>query len=146
MFCWLWKTLYEGKLCSGNPSYKDDCYDQLKAQLDYFSKELKKVGFNRQVLWEEYKAGNPNLYSYGQFCYHIQQYLRSGKPSMVLYHKPGDKLYVDFAGKLLFYFDRQTGEEIKVQVFVACLPYSDYCFAMAVPSQKMEDFIYTLGC
>lgn len=136
----------EGKLCSGNPSYKDDRYDQLKAQLDYFSKELKKVGVNRQVLWEEYKAGNPSPYSYGQFCYHIQQYLRSSKPSMVLDHKPGDKLYVDFAGKLLFYVDRQTGEEIKVQVFVACLPYSDYCFAMAVPSQKMEDFIYALGC
>lgn len=136
----------EGKLCSGNPSYKDDRYDQLKAQLDYFSKELKKVGVNRQVLWEEYKAGNPSPYSYGQFCYHIQQYLRSSKPSMVLDHKPGDKLYVDFAGKLLFYVDRQTGEEIKVQVFVACLPYSDYCFAMAVPSQKMEDFIYAMGC
>ena len=70
----------EGKLCSGNPSYKDDRYDQLKAQLDYFSKELKKVGVNRQVLWEEYKAGNPSPYSYGQFCYHIQQYLRSSKP------------------------------------------------------------------
>jgi len=31
-------------------------------------------------------------------------------------------------------------------VFVACLPYSDYCFALAVPSQKLEDFIYALGC
>src|SRR5690606_32160482 len=81
-----------------------------------------------------------------QFCYHIKQHLRSGKPSMVLHHSSGDKLYVDFAGKLLCYVDRQTGEEIKVQVFVACLPYSDYCFAMAVPSQKMEDFIYALGC
>lgn len=136
----------EGKLCSGNPAYKDDRYDQLKPQLDYFSKELKKVGVNRQVLWEEYKAGSSNPYSYAQFCYHIQQYLRSGKPSMVLDHKPGDKLYVDFAGKLLFYVDRQTGEQIKVQVFVACLPYSDYCFAMAVPSQKLEDFIYALDC
>ncbi len=136
----------EGKLNPGNPAYKDVRYDQLKPQLDYFSKELKKTGVNRQVLWDEYKAGSPDPYSYAQFCYHIRQYLRSGKPSMVLDHGPGDKLYVDFAGKLLCYVDRQTGEEIKVQVFVACLPYSDYCFAMAVPSQKMEDFIYALGC
>lgn len=136
----------EGKLCSGSPSYKDERYDQLKPQLDYFSKELKRVGVNRQVLWEEYKAGTLHPYSYAQFCYHIKQHLRSGKPSMVLHHKSGDKLYVDYAGKLLSYIDRQTGEEIKVQVFVACLPYSDYCFAMAVPSQKLEDFIHALGC
>ena len=135
----------EGRLNPGNPAYKDQRYDRLKPQLDYFSKELKKTGVNRQVLWDEYKAGSPDPYSYAQFCYHIRQYLRSGKPSMVLDHRPGDKLYVDFAGKLLCYVDRQTGEEIKVQVFVACLPYSDYCFAMAVPSQKTEDFIYALG-
>lgn len=136
----------EGKLNPGNPAYKDQRYDQLKPQLDYFSKELEKTGVNRQVLWDEYRSGTPYPYSYAQFCYHIKQHLRSGKPSMVLHHRSGDKLYVDFAGKLLSYIERQTGEEIKVQVFVACLPYSDYCFAMAVPSQKMEDFIYALGC
>lgn len=136
----------EGKLLPGNPAYKDQRYDQLKPDLDYYGKELKKVGVNRLVLWEEYRAGTPHPYSYTQFCYHLQQYLRNGKPSMVLDHKAGDKLYVDYAGKPLSYIDRETGEEIKVQVFVACLPYSDYCFAIAVPSQKLEDFIYALGC
>jgi hypothetical protein len=29
---------------------------------------------------------------------------------------------------------------------VACLPYSDYSFAMAVRSQCVEDFLYALGC
>src|SRR5690606_8681646 len=69
-----------------------------------------------------------------------------GKPSMVMNHQPGDKLYLDYAGKKLSYIDKETGEEIFVQVFVACLPYSDYSFAMAVPSQKTEDFLYALGC
>lgn len=136
----------ERKLWSGNPAYKDERYEYLKTQLDYFSKELKKTGVTRQLLWEEYKTGNLNPYSYGQFCWHLQQYLRSGKPSMVLEHKPGDKLYIDYAGKPLFYIDRATGEEIAVQVFVSCLPYSDYCFALAVPSQRLEDFIYALSC
>lgn len=98
------------------------------------------------VLWDEYRKDNPDAYSYGQFFHHLQQYLRNGKPSAVLDHNPGEKLYVDYAGKPMFYVDRETGEEIKVQVFVACLPYSDYCFALAVPSQKLEDFIYALGC
>jgi len=64
---------------------------------------------------------------------------------MVLEHHPGDKLFIDFAGKKLSYIDRQTGEIIPVQVFVACLPYSDYSFAIAVKSQKIEDFIYALN-
>ncbi|WGF92198.1 hypothetical protein [Aequorivita marisscotiae] len=63
---------------------------------------------------------------------------------MVLEHHPGDKLYIDFAGKPLSYINRYTGEIISVQVFVACLPYSDYSFAMAVPSQKLEDFLYAM--
>ena len=136
----------EQKLWPGNPAYKDGRYEHLKKQLNYYSKELQKVGVTRQLLWEEYKTTNPHPYSYGQFCWHLQQYLRSGKPSMVLNHKPGEKLYVDYAGKPLSYINRETGEEIKVQVFVACLPYSDYCFALAVPSQKLEDFIFALGC
>lgn len=136
----------EGNLWPGNPAYKDERYEQLKTQLEYYKKELTRVGVTRQLLWEEYKTGTPHPYSYGQFCWHLQQYLRNSKPSMVLDHKPGDKLFVDYAGKTLFYVDRDTGEEIAVQVFVACLPYSDYCFALAVPSQKLEDFIYALGC
>jgi hypothetical protein len=38
-----------------------------------------------------------------------------------------------------------TGEIIKVQVFVACLPYTDYGFALCVPSQRVEDFLYAIG-
>ncbi len=136
----------EGKLLAGNPAYKDERYEQLKTQFSYYSKELAKVGVTRMVLWEEYQTGNSHPYSYTQFCHHLQQYRRSGKPSMVLDHKAGDKLFIDYAGKLLSYIDKNTGEVIKVQVFVACLPYSDYCFAMAVPSQKLEDFLYALGC
>ncbi len=65
---------------------------------------------------------------------------------MVLHHNAGDKLFVDFAGKKLSYTNIQTGEVVECQVFVACLPYSDYSFVMAVPSQCIEDFIYTLKC
>lgn len=34
----------EGKLWPGNPAYKDHRYEQLKAQLVYYSKEFKKAG------------------------------------------------------------------------------------------------------
>ncbi len=31
-------------------------------------------------------------------------------------------------------------------MFVACMPYSNYVFVMAVPSQHSDDFLYALGC
>jgi transposase len=43
---------------------------------------------------------------------------------------------VDFAGDTLSYVDPETGEIIKVQVFVATLPFTDYAYAICVPSQK----------
>ncbi|HUH47564.1 MAG TPA: IS21 family transposase [Arenibacter sp.] len=138
--------IVEAKLRSGNPSYKDVRYEYLKDRLEHYNKELKRTGVNRQLLWEEYCSGTPDPYSYTQFCYHMQQFRRSSSPTMVLDHHPGDKLYIDYAGKQLSYIDRETGEEISVQVFVACLPYSDHCFALAVPSQRIEDFIYALSC
>lgn len=54
--------------------------------------------------------------------------------------------FIDFAGEKLSYIDRETGEIIECQVFVACLPHSDYSFAMAVRSQNTSDFIYALSC
>jgi len=63
-----------------------------------------------------------------------------------LNHTPGEKLFVDFAGKKLSYTDINTGELIECQVFVACLPFSDYSFCMAVRSQCITDYLYVLSC
>lgn len=136
----------EKMFSSGTPAYKSDRYGHLKEQFPYLAKELKRLGVNRELLYEEYCEGTSDPYSLTQFNHHLRQYLKKENPSMVLTHKPGDKLYIDFAGKTHSYIDRETGEVISVQVFIACLPYSDYAFAMAVPSQRIEDFIYALGC
>ena len=140
------EPVLEGKLFAGSPSYKQDRYDSFKDELDYFSKELQKVGVTRRVLWDEYRQSHPGGYRYTQFCHHLGQFLINKKPSMVLHHKAGGKLFIDFAGKKLSYINKETGEIIECQVFVACLPHSDYSFAMAVHSQSIDDFIYALGC
>lgn len=98
------------------------------------------------LLWEEYRREYPGGYGHTQFFFHLSQQLVARRPSMVLEHCAAEKLYVDFAGKPLSYVDIQTGEIISCQVFVACLPYSDYSFAMAVKSQSVEDFLYALSC
>jgi transposase len=136
----------EAKFHPGNPAYKDERFDYFKAHIEFYLKELKRVGVTKQLLWEEYKQQNPDGYSRSQFCYHLSQQQLASKPSMVLEHKPAEKLFIDFAGKKPGYINKETGELIECQVFVACLPYSDYSFVMAVKSQSMEDFLYALSC
>lgn len=128
----------------GNPAYKEARFDHLKSRLDYYTKELQRVGVTRHLLWEEYKTDYPDGYKRSQFFFHLAQHKKAAKPSMVLTHLPGDKLYIDFAGKKLSYIDQKTGEIIDCPVFVACLPYSDYGFAIAVHNQSVQEFIYAL--
>lgn len=129
---------------SGNPAYKDPRYEYIKDNLRYYESELHRTGVTKHLLWEEYKLKCSNGYGYTQFCYHLRQQLVARKPSAVLSHQPGNELYVDFAGKNLSYVNRDTGEIIICAVFVATLPFSDYSFAMAVPSQSISDFIHAL--
>lgn len=136
----------EKKFHAGNPAYKEERYDTLKEKLDYYVSELERTGVTRGLLWQEYREVYPSGYSRSQFYHHLQQHKKAAKPSMILEHKAGEKLFVDFAGKLLSYVDTATGEIVKCYVFVACLPYSDYSFAMAVKSQTTEDFLYALRC
>lgn len=138
--------ILEREFHAGNPAYKDERYEHFISKLDYFAKELQRRGVTKALLWEEYRQSYPGGYGHTQFSYHLAQQLIARRPSMVLEHLAGEKLFIDFAGDKLSYVDSQTGEVIGCQVFVACLPYSDYCFAMAVKSQCVEEFIYALGC
>jgi transposase len=128
----------------GNPAYKDKRFEYIKSKLDYYQSELKQHGVTRKLLWEEYLEEIPSGYGLTQFCFHLNQQLLARNPSMVIPHEPGEKLYVDFAGKKLPYIDSETGELIYCPVFVSCLPFSDYAFALVVRSQSIEDFIYAL--
>lgn len=137
----------EAKFHAGNPAYKEeDRYIELKKNFPYYEKELKKTGVTRHLLWQEYLEQHPDGYGYSQFCFHLGQHKKASKPSLVLSHQPGEKLYVDFSGKTMYYVDQQTAEQVKCQIFVACLPYSGYSFAMAIPDQSVEQFLHALAC
>jgi transposase len=139
-------AVLEARFHPGNPAYSDERFEYLKQHLDVYMSELKLTGVTRKLLWEEYRRDHPDGYGLTQFCYHISQHKSARNPSMVLQHTAGEKLFVDFAGKKLSYIDRQTGEVVECQVFIACLPYSDYSFAMVVKSQNTGDFLYALSC
>lgn len=138
----------EAMFHAGSPAYKEDKkrYDYFKARIDYYLLELRKPGVTRHLLWQEYISTQVEGFRYTQFCFHLKQQSKASNPSMILTHVAGEKLFVDFAGTKLSYVDMNTGDTIECQVFVACLPYSDYSFAMAVRSQCVEDFLYALSC
>ncbi|NDV94236.1 IS21 family transposase [Dysgonomonas sp. 521] len=136
----------EEKFSAGNPAYTDARFNYLKGKLSYFEGELRRAHVTRKTLWNEYIRECPDGYRYSQFCYHLNQLQLARHPSAILEHIAGNELHVDFAGDRLSYVDLGTGEVIEVQVFIGCLPYSNYTFAMAVPSQRTDDFLYALSC
>lgn len=103
-------------------------------------KQLLKTGVTRHLLWTEYTLSHTDAYGYSQYCHHLKQWLKNADLAMHMQYTPGDITMIDFAGKKLFYADKQTGEKIDCEVFVGTLPYSGMIFCCAVHSQKTEDF------
>ena len=142
---------------SGNPAYPDARYEYLKKNIDYFRTQLKMPNVTMKLLWEEYRGDHildHERYGLTQFRYHLNQMLeddeRKNKPSAILkdLYVPGEKIFFDFAGDQPEYIDIETGEVVKCQCFLACLPClpcTDYCFVTCVPSQRAEDFVHAIG-
>jgi len=139
------EPVLEGLFTAGSPAYLQDRFEDFKPLIPYLEKELGRKHVTRRLLWEEYRAEHPDGYGYSQFCHHLNQLSVARKGSAVFRHDPAHRLQVDFVGDTPGYIDRHSGEVIKVQVLVAVLPYSNYTFAMAVPTQHTDDFMYALG-
>lgn len=56
-------------------------------------------------------------------------------------YRPGEKLFVDFAGPSMPITDRLTGEIKPASIFVAVLGYSNYTFACATSGQTTADWL-----
>ena len=145
------ETELERRLNGGTAAYSDKRHDELALLLPGIEDEMRRGhrrGVTVKLLWEEYRREHPDGYGLTQFRHHYGQYLGAGKSvSTVLkdLHVPGQAVYLDFAGNRMHYVDPCSGEMVAVEVFVASMPYSDYGFALAVPSQRSEDFVYALS-
>jgi len=102
-------------------------------------------GFTFLYHYNEYRLQAKEPYSYTQFMEHYRRKYAKQKGSMKLEHEAGKELYIDFAGKKLHIIDKETGELIPVEVFVAILPNSQYTYVEACMSQKRADFIACLS-
>jgi transposase/predicted transcriptional regulator len=106
-------------------------------------KELKKTWKTLKILWEDYKIKYPDGFQRTQFTVYYNRWSKriNAKASMHMSHKAGDKMFVDYAGKTLEIIDRESGEVIEVEFFVAILGASQLTYAEASMSQKKEDFV-----
>ena len=106
--------------------------------------ELKKRHVTRQLLWEEYRQGNPDGsgYGYSQYCQLYRDWSKTLSISIPKHRdKAGQKMFVDFSGLKGEVADSRTGEITEVEIFVAALGASGYTYAEAIRDQRKLSII-----
>jgi transposase len=115
--------------------------------LPWVHRELRRIGVTLQQLWLEYReaaaqslpsGGTP--YGYSQFCDLYADFRDKTDLSMRQVHRAGEKVFIDYSGKKPQIWSSETGEAIDVELFVAVLGASNYTFAEATYTQRLEDF------
>lgn len=123
----------------------NDREEVFRGKVNYWIKELRRVGVTRHLLWEEYRGEHPGGYGYSQFCVRLSREIGRRDLTISLNHEPGAVMQVDFAGKKMHWVDASSGEVHECEVLVGVYPYSQHTFAIALPSQKVGDFVYGLN-
>ena len=105
------------------------------------SRELKRKGVTRTLLWQEYRAAHPDGYGYTWFCEGLQAFEHRRSPSFRNRFEAGAVMQTDYAGHTVPVFDLDKGRFLEAQIFVAVLGASSYTFAYASYSQALPDWI-----
>ena len=126
----------------GTPAASFDREADFILHFDDWVKELTKTGVTRQLLWEEYLQRVPQGYGYTRWCNLFREHAERGNLTLALDHRPGDMLQFDYAGATIPWVDQGTGEVHMAQVLLAVFPFSQYTFAIALPSQRTADFAH----
>ena len=71
--------------------------------------DLKGKGVTLSLLWEEYKAENPEGFQYSRFCEMYGEWASKLDVVMRQEHRAGERLFVDYAGQTIPVVDRTTG-------------------------------------
>lgn len=112
---------------------------------DYVHKELAKKNVTLTLLHNEYEAQCRSEktipYSYRSFIRHYRNFAQKHKATMRIQRKPGEVLEVDWTGSTGFLKDRDTGEKVKVYVFVATLPSSQYSYVEGFLSMNLSSWL-----
>lgn len=111
----------------------------------FIHSELKRTGVTLKLLWEEYKdssnsSGNLSM-GYTKFCEGYSDHVAKNSLANHLVHKPGMVCEVDWGGSTMSISDNDTGEIIKIYLFVATLPYSQYSYIEPCLDMKQNTWL-----
>jgi len=105
--------------------------------------ELRRPGVTLQLVWEEYRAGQPEGYGYSRFCDLHAAWRGRLSLTMRQTHPAGERMFVDYAGQTVDVIDAACGEVRPAQVFVVALGASNLTYAKARWTQSLPNWI---GC
>lgn len=108
-------------------------------------KELLKPGVTLRLLHEEYQdecrhKGKISV-GYSKFCDDYDKYAGTHKYANHIYHKPGDRIEVDWSGPTMHYWDRNTGKKITVYLFCSDLVYSRLAYVEPCLSMDQQNWL-----
>lgn len=117
--------------------------DALRPEPDWalVNRELRRKGVALFLLWQEYKASQPDGFLYSWFCERYRKWAGKLDAVMRQEHLAGEKCFVDYCGHTMPVTDRDTGEIRQAQIFVGVMGASDYTYAEATFSQTLPDWI-----
>lgn len=134
---WLEEYLFPKKISSHRGYYEPDW--------NVVHKELLKKNVTLRLLHKEYeleaKQQNKLSYAYRTFCEKYGVYGKKYKLTMPIHRKPGEILEVDWAGSTLSVTNNETGQAIKVYIFVATWPFSQYTYVEGFFDMKIESWL-----
>lgn len=108
---------------------------------EYVHAEMQRPDATLEQLWREWRAQCPDGIAYSQFTSGYRAWTKRQHIVMRRAHRPGDKLFVDFAGRTVEIKDRDGGPSMYAQIFVAVLGYSNFTYLQAVASQTTADWL-----
>lgn len=114
---------------------------QLKPKPDwaFIHAELQRPDATLEVLWREWREGTPSGIGYSAFTQGYKVWGKSRHIVMRQIHRPGERLFVDFAGRTVP-IRTPDGGSYSAQIFIAVLGYSNLTFAWAVEDQTAASF------
>jgi len=115
-------------------------------ELAWVRQEMRKAGVTLQLVWTEYcesivASSKQRPYQYSQFCELYRRHEKQVDVVMRQTHRAGEKLFVDYSGKRPVIWDRETGEAVEVELYVAVLGASNYTYVEATRTQQLADFV-----
>lgn len=109
--------------------------------IEYIHEELSRPHMTLELLWNEYSQDNPEGPSRSSFYRHYRKYRKGLSISMKIIHKGGDKVFVDYSGDGLRYYNRDAGKWVETEFFVSSWGASSYSYAECTESQNGQDWV-----